>query len=76
MLSAETQDLIRGIVKQEVALAGASIERKIDSGFNQTMPVMLRRLGRWLKLGQPRDPAGDPRTTPPSPYPDDAVPLG
>jgi murein DD-endopeptidase MepM/ murein hydrolase activator NlpD len=75
MLSQETQDTIRAIVKDEITRAGASIERKIDSGFNATMPVMFRRLARWLKLGQPRDPAGDPRTTPPSPYPDDAAPI-
>jgi hypothetical protein len=76
MLTHETQELIRQIVREEVARSGASIERKIDSGFNLTMPVMLRRLGRWMKLGAPRDPAGDPRTVPPSPYPDDSSPLG
>ena len=75
MISQDTQDTIRQIVREEVSRSGASIERKIDSGFNSTMPVMFRRLGRWLKLGQPRDPAGDPRTTPPSPYPDDAAPI-
>ena len=75
MLSREAQDAIRAIVREEVPRSGASIERKIDSGFNATMPVMFRRLGRWLKLGVPRDPAGDPRTSPPSPYPDDTAPI-
>jgi murein DD-endopeptidase MepM/ murein hydrolase activator NlpD len=76
MLSNETQDMIRSIVREEIANAGANIERKIDSGFNVTLPIELRRLGRWLKLGEPRDPAGDTRTSPPSRYPDDGNPLG
>lgn len=50
---------------------------KLDSGFNDTIPVMLRRTIRSLLSPtiRGRDPAGDHRTTPPSPYADDATPI-
>jgi hypothetical protein len=62
------------IVGARVAAAEARLAAKIESGFNQTIPVQLRRVVRNI-LGTRRDPAGDPRTNPPTPYPDDSTPI-
>jgi len=50
---------------------------KLDSGFNNTIPVMLRRTIRSLLSPLTRrDPAGDfSHGTPPSAYPDDSLPI-
>ena len=58
------------MVEAQIVAAERRLAAKIDSGFNQTFPVLLRRVVRNI-LGTRRDPAGDPRTNPPSPYPDD-----
>lgn len=82
MLSQQAQDAIRGIVKDEVSRAGASVEAKLDAGFNVTLPILLRRsiqsIVAWTRSGRIaafRDPAGDPRSSPPSAYPDDGAAL-
>jgi hypothetical protein len=64
---------LRRIIREE---ATTPLSDKLNAGFNVTMVAMLRRIGRYVKLGFPRDPAGDHSTTPPSPYPDDNTPLG
>jgi hypothetical protein len=65
---------IDAIVEAKVVAVERRLAAKIDSGFNQTFPILLRRVVRNI-LGTHRDPAGDPRTSPPSPYPDDATPI-
>ncbi len=83
MATQETLDQIRVVVRQEVGTANADIDLKIDSAINGTMPIMLRRVARWLRLGSPlvgggavRDPAGQPQPSGvPTAYADDATPL-
>jgi hypothetical protein len=65
---------IEVIVEAKVVALERRLAAKIDSGFNVTFPILLRRVVRNV-LGTRRDPAGDPRTTPPSAYPDDATPI-
>ena len=69
MLSDEAKAELRVIVREEVGVANADIDTKINSAFNATLPVMLRREHRG------HDPAGDHSTNPPSTFPDDTTPL-
>ena len=65
---------IEAIVDAKVDALEKRLAAKIDSGFNVTFPILLRRVVRNI-LGTHRDPAGDPRTSPPSAYPDDTTPI-
>ena len=65
---------IGAIIEAKMEAVERRLAAKIDSGFNETFPVLLRRVVRNI-LGARRDPAGDPRTSPPSPYSDDSTPI-
>lgn len=65
---------IDAIVEAKIVAAEKRLAAKIDSGFNVTFPILLRRVVRNI-LGTRRDPAGDPKTNPPSAYADDNTPI-
>lgn len=73
MLSKDTQDQIREIVRDEVGKGARAIGETITSGFNTTLVHRLRRLGRFLKGGA-YDVAGVGGTDKVG-YPDDTLPL-
>lgn len=44
MLSQDALEQIRGIIREEVGKVGASVERKLDSGFNSTLTTIADRV--------------------------------
>lgn len=67
------EEQLRRIIREESTIP---LSEKLNAGFNTTMVALLRRTARWIRLGIPRDPAGDTSVTPPRAYTDDQTPLG